>query len=55
MIAHNLKERTRMAFDIWTKTTRLASYVGDINLYNALSQKKRCLCGTVNNSMRMKL
>lgn len=40
MIAHNLKEN-RMAFDIWTKTTRLASYVGDINLY-AISQKQ-CL------------
>lgn len=40
MIAHNLKE-TRMAFDIWTKTTRLASYVGDINLY-VISQKQ-CL------------
>ena len=32
MIAHNLKEN-RVAFDIWTKTTRLAAYVGDINLY----------------------
>lgn len=40
MIAHNLKE-TRMAFDIWTKTTRLASYIGDINLY-VISQKQ-CL------------
>lgn len=40
MIAHNLKEN-RMAFDIWTKTTRLASYIGDINLY-AISQKQ-CL------------
>lgn len=38
MIAHNLKEN-RMAFDIWTKTTRLASYVGDINLY-VISQKQ---------------
>ncbi len=40
MIAHNLKEN-RMAFDLWTKTTRLASYVGDINLY-VISQKQ-CL------------
>lgn len=40
MIAHNLKEN-RMAFDIWTKTTRLAAYVGDINLY-VISQKQ-CL------------
>lgn len=40
MIAHNLKQ-TRMAFDIWTKTTRLASYIGDINLY-VISQKQ-CL------------
>ena len=40
MISHNLKEN-RMAFDIWTKTTRLASYVGDINLY-VISQKQ-CL------------
>ena len=40
MIAHNLKEN-RMAFDIWTKTTRLASYIGDINLY-VISQKQ-CL------------
>lgn len=40
MIAHNLKQ-PRMAFDIWTKTTRLASYIGDINLY-VISQKQ-CL------------
>lgn len=40
MIAHNLKQ-TRMAFDIWTKTTRLASYIGDVNLY-VISQKQ-CL------------
>lgn len=40
MISHNLKEN-RMAFDIWTKITRLAAYVGDINLY-VISQKQ-CL------------
>ncbi len=40
MISHNLKEN-RMAFDIWTKITRLASYIGDINLY-VISQKQ-CL------------
>lgn len=40
MLAHNLKEN-RLAFDIWTKTTRLASYIGDINLY-VISQKQ-CL------------
>lgn len=40
MIAHNLKEN-RMAFDIWTKITRLAAYVGDINLY-VISQRQ-CL------------
>jgi len=40
MISHNLKEN-RMAFDIWTKTTRLAAYVGDINLY-VISQRQ-CL------------
>ena len=40
MISHNLKEN-RMAFDIWTKTTRLASYVGDINLY--VIAQKQCL------------
>lgn len=40
MIAHNLKEN-RLAFDIWTKTTRLASYIGDVNLY-VISQKQ-CL------------
>ena len=40
MIAHNLKEN-RLAFDIWTKTTRLASYVGDINLY--VIAQKQCL------------
>ncbi|MBR1424111.1 AAA family ATPase [bacterium] len=40
MIAHNLKEN-RMAFDIWTKTTRLASYVGDVNLY--VIAQKQCL------------
>lgn len=40
MIAHNLKQ-TRMAFDIWTKTGRLASYIGDINLY--VIAQKQCL------------
>ena len=40
MIAHNLKEN-RVAFDIWTKTARLAAYVGDINLY-VISQRQ-CL------------
>lgn len=40
MIAHNLKEN-RMAFDIWTKTTRLASYIGDINLY--VIAQRQCL------------
>lgn len=40
MISHNLKEN-RMAFDIWTKTTRLAAYIGDINLY-VISQRQ-CL------------
>jgi len=39
-LAANLKEN-RMAFDIWTKTTRLASYVGDINLY--VIAQKQCL------------
>ncbi len=39
-IAQNLKE-TRMSFDIWTKTTRLASYLGDINLY--VIAQKQCL------------
>ena len=40
MIAHNLKEN-RLAFDIWTKITRLASYIGDINLY--VIAQKQCL------------
>lgn len=40
MISHNLKEN-RLAFDIWTRTTRLASYVGDINLY--VIAQKQCL------------
>ncbi len=40
MIAHNLHE-TRMSFDIWTKTTRLASYIGDVNLY--VIAQKQCL------------
>ncbi len=40
MIAHNLKEN-RMAFDIWTKTTRLAAYIGDVNLY--VIAQKQCL------------
>lgn len=40
MIAHNLREN-RLAFEIWTKTTRLASYVGDINLY--VIAQKQCL------------
>lgn len=39
-LAHNLREN-RMAFDVWTKTTRLASYIGDINLY--VIAQKQCL------------
>jgi tetratricopeptide (TPR) repeat protein len=39
-IAQNLKEN-RMAFDIWTKITRLATYIGDINLY--VIAQKQCL------------
>ncbi len=39
-IAQNLREN-RMAFDIWTKITRLSAYIGDINLY-VISQKQ-CL------------
>ncbi len=39
-IAHNLREN-RMAFDIWTKITRLAAYIGDINLY--VIGQKQCL------------
>ncbi len=38
IIAQNLKE-TRLALEIWTKNTRLASYIGDMNLY-AISQKQ---------------
>lgn len=40
IIAQNLKH-PKLALDIWTKNTRLASYVGDTNLY-AISQKQ-CL------------
>lgn len=40
VIAHNLKEN-RMAFDVWTKLTRIAAYIGDINLY-VISQRQ-CL------------
>ena len=39
-IAHNLREN-RMAFDIWTKITRLSAYIGDINLY--VIAQKQCL------------
>lgn len=40
IIAQNLKH-TKLALDIWTKNTRLASCIGDTNLY-AISQKQ-CL------------
>lgn len=39
-IAHNLKEY-RMAFDIWTKISRLSAYVGDVNLY--VVAQRQCL------------
>ena len=39
-LAHNLREN-RMAFDIWTRITRLCSYIGDINLY--VVAQKQCL------------
>ncbi len=40
IIAQNIKN-PELALDIWTRNTRLASYIGDINLYN-ISQKQ-CL------------
>lgn len=40
IIAQNLKQ-PKLALDIWTKNTRLAAYIGDINLY-VISQKQ-CL------------
>ena len=38
IIAQNLKQ-SELALEIWTKNTRLASYIGDLNLY-AISQKQ---------------
>ena len=38
IIAQNLKQ-TELALEIWTKNTRLAAYIGDLNLY-AISQKQ---------------
>lgn len=38
IIAQNLKQ-PQFALQIWTKNTRLASYIGDLNLY-AISQKQ---------------
>ncbi len=38
VIAQNLKQ-PRLALDIWTKNTKLAAYIGDLNLY-AISQKQ---------------
>ena len=38
ILAQNLKQ-TELSFQIWTKNTRLASYIGDLNLY-AISQKQ---------------
>lgn len=38
VIAQNLKQ-PELALEIWTKNTRLASYIGDLNLY-AISQKQ---------------
>lgn len=38
IVAQNLKQ-PQLALEIWTKNTRLAAYVGDLNLY-AISQKQ---------------
>lgn len=38
IIAQNLKQ-SELTFDIWTKNTKLAAYIGDMNLY-AISQKQ---------------
>ena len=54
MIAHNLRE-TRMAFDIWTKTTRLASYIGDINLYVIAQKQCLALLNEFNESETIKI
>lgn len=40
IIAQNLKQ-IQTAFDIWTKNTKLASYIGDTNLY--VIAQKQCL------------
>lgn len=38
VISQNLKQH-QISFEIWTKTTKLAAYIGDLNLY-AISQKQ---------------
>ena len=53
-LAANLKE-TRMAFDIWTKTTRLSSYVGDINLYVIAQKQCLALLNEFNESETLKI
>ena len=53
-LAANLKE-TRMAFDIWTKTTRLASYIGDINLYVIAQKQCLALLNEFNESETLKI
>lgn len=40
IVAQNLKQQ-QLALDIWTKNTKLAAYIGDVNLY-VISQKQ-CL------------
>ena len=54
MIAHNLRQ-TRLAFDIWTKTTRLASYIGDINLYVIAQKQCLALLNEFNESETLKI
>ena len=54
MIAHNLHQ-TRLAFDIWTKTTRLASYIGDINLYVIAQKQCLALLNEFNESETLKI
>ena len=54
MIAHNLRE-TRMSFDIWTKTTRLASYIGDVNLYVIAQKQCLALLNEFNESETIKI
>lgn len=54
IIAQNLKQ-PQLAFEIWTKNTRLASYIGDLNLYSISQKQSLALLNEFDETQTLKI